>query len=74
MKGVKITHYTEREAGLWLRWPKNMLSVPVPKPDYVPGGNVLFSGLPIHSLKYSDGREWDVINGWRTTDRKEVLE
>lgn len=67
--------FTATEGGEWLSWPPEL---EVPNPGPVSEARVWSSDepfehystrvrgvLPFHSLRFPDGREWDVVNGWR---------
>ena len=70
-----VTHYTLKEGGDWLEWPFKDASVKPSNPQLLtwvgnrdkyhwwhpPTGVV----VTFHSLKLSDGAEWDAIKGFR---------
>ena len=67
---MRPVRYAECEGGLWLKWTgksdifegelqskRAMRAVGQPV--------IWISGLTVHVIEFSDGRKWDVINGWR---------
>jgi len=70
MATEKIAFHTKVEGGDWIRTTSSYCSLP---PDESldlsklrSRDNVaLVNGMLIHSFRTSEGREWDVINGWR---------
>jgi hypothetical protein len=68
-----ITHYTKIEGGEWLPWPKRNFNRVGSEArilnGFGPNSTIktkYIHGVQVHSFRISTGREWDVLNGWRT--------
>lgn len=57
------THFLEKEGASWLPWPFAF----GPSFEFLNSASADFihRSLPVHALKYADGRIWDSINQWR---------
>ena len=77
---AEVLEYTTKEGGEWLDWdfktfkPSNpeLNTMGIPITGSVNTGHValfrddtLGISVFVHSLRLSDGREWDCVNGWR---------
>jgi len=67
-------YYTTKEGGYWKPWPKEVLRPCVSdcywrNKDGVRSINI--NGLQVHALRWADGYEWDIINGFRNKRKEE---
>jgi hypothetical protein len=74
-----VVQYTYEEGGNWIDWPFHTFKPSNPelktmgfqkgtnhgKPIAMFGEPMKGFGIFVHSLKLSDGREWDCVNGFR---------
>ena len=74
---IDLVWYTEMEGGAWLPWPFTWeTKLPTRFPDGTGGqlamgsrGTIVAQSVKFHALRYSDGREWDTLNGWRDMEK-----
>lgn len=66
--------FTNQEGGFFKGWP---VGAKVPDAGKMPQGmgvaryrrsgeqTIELNGVAVHAIRFKDGREWDVVNGWR---------
>ena len=75
-KFLAPVRYTRYEGGYWLDWEEGATDIFANNPKGAGGQQVytlvgdgevaaICRAEPVHSVRFADGREWDVINGWR---------
>jgi hypothetical protein len=72
-----VTHYTITEGGIWMEWPfqkgikpsnPQLLAWEGGKSHFLWTDNSRGVAIRLHSLKLSDGAEWDARNGFRNPE------
>jgi hypothetical protein len=74
---LRPSHYTTSEGGNWIAWPDYHPGFPKGDEflescltflnrDAKRLGWIQIDGIRLHSLKFADGRSWDMLNGWRS--------
>ena len=75
---VEPLYYAIEEGGAWNPWTYGPITLPTISDNCHDNPSVsvielsITSNISITAFKFSDGREWDSVNGWRNQGYKEV--